>query len=107
MCFSPCRFKLAALLEKRAVCSWRDWGATATQLVVPLLLVIAALYARTSTVRIDQLPHMAINRKHSVFGLPAALSVSPMVKHQHCRPSSENMTVYQQPMCTAAGSGRY
>eukprot|EP00873_Tetraselmis_striata_P005020 jgi/Tetstr1/425284/TSEL_015736.t1 len=90
-------FKLAALLEKRAVCSWRDWGATATQLVVPLLLVIAALYARTSTVRIDQLPHMAINRKHSVFGLPAALSVSPMAQadqqalatFQQSYPSSE------------------
>jgi len=69
--------QLRSLFLKRAICARRDFGASMVQLLVPLLLVAVALYARTSTVRIDQLPPAAMTRKHAAFGLPAGLAIAP------------------------------
>ena len=69
--------QVCALIAKRALCARRDWGASAAQLGVPLLLVLVALYARTSTVRIDELPARSIGRTGAAFSLPPAFGASP------------------------------
>lgn len=81
-----------ALITKRALSARRDKSAALVQIVVPVLLVLLAVWASNADAALPRQPALVLERESVLGGHPAAFGASPDVRED----ANETLVAFKQ-----------